>query len=116
VGGQEVDELYARAVKHFKDDAMIHVFAAQYYNIYRRGGHGTMVYATCPLGTVRWTLSLMLPVFHCCALQRKRPSFDVVFIAFQRLQQLRQVRVLHSHGGNVSSLVAEGKLATPPFA
>jgi hypothetical protein len=32
---QEVDDLYARAIKHFKDDAMIHVFAAQYYNIYR---------------------------------------------------------------------------------
>ena len=35
---QEVDDLYARAISYFKDSAMIHVFAAQYYNIYR-GNH-----------------------------------------------------------------------------
>jgi hypothetical protein len=32
---QEVDDLYLRAIKHFKDNAIIRVFAAQYYNIYR---------------------------------------------------------------------------------
>ena len=32
---QEVDDLYMRAIKHFKDNAIIRVFAAQYYNIYR---------------------------------------------------------------------------------
>ena len=35
VFAQEVDELYARACDYFDEDAVIHVFAAQYYNIYR---------------------------------------------------------------------------------
>ena len=30
-----MDDLYARAINYFRDSAMIHVFAAQYYNIYK---------------------------------------------------------------------------------
>ena len=33
-----MDDLYARAILYFKDSAMIHVFAAQYYNIFK-GNH-----------------------------------------------------------------------------
>ena len=35
---KEVDDLYTRALAYFKDSAMVHVFAAQYYNIYK-GNH-----------------------------------------------------------------------------
>ncbi len=32
---QEVDDLYRRALDHFNDEPILHVFAAQYYNIFR---------------------------------------------------------------------------------
>ena len=35
---QEVENLYSRAIQYFKSDAIIHVFAAQFHNIYR-GNH-----------------------------------------------------------------------------
>ncbi len=74
MGGQEVDELYARAVKHFKDDAMIHVFAAQYYNIYRNNHRIEQMHLTeaevgmVPWSTLRALSALFDGPFHSCSL------------------------------------------------
>ena len=43
---QEVDELYARACDYFDEDAVIHVFAAQYYNIYRNNHRIEQIHLT----------------------------------------------------------------------
>ena len=32
---QEVDDLYRRALEHFNNDPILHIFAAQYYNTFR---------------------------------------------------------------------------------
>ena len=46
VFAQEVDELYARACDYFDEDAVIHVFAAQYYNIYRNNHRIEQIHLT----------------------------------------------------------------------
>ena len=43
---QEVDELYTRAIRHFKDESIIHVFAAQFHNIYRSNHRVEQIHLT----------------------------------------------------------------------
>ncbi len=108
---QEVDDLYQRALAFFSDDAMLHVFAAQYFNIYRASHRLEQMHLSeaevgvGPLcctnsGTAAGVLPASTPFSASppppCPhpfprKQRKNPTLDIVFIAFQRLQQLRQV-------------------------
>lgn len=41
---QEVDALYATALNHFPDNAILHVFVAQYLNVYRANRHLELVH------------------------------------------------------------------------
>ena len=43
---QDVEDLYARASKHFGDSAMLSVFVAQYYNVYRSNTRVEQMYLT----------------------------------------------------------------------
>jgi hypothetical protein len=63
---QEVDDLYARAIKHFNEDAIIRVFAAQYYNIYRNNHRIEQMHLT--EAEVRASLHALAPIHnhhHC---------------------------------------------------
>ena len=46
VFAQEGDGLYARACDYCDEDAVIHVFAAQYYNIYRNNHRIEQIHLT----------------------------------------------------------------------
>jgi hypothetical protein len=103
--------LYLRAVEHFQESAVIRVFAAQYYNIYRSNHRIEQIYLTeagvCarspPVGRCLWRRAALVCRFTTLRVSCSRwapsplsaqtlsPTFDIVFIAFQRLHQLRQV-------------------------
>jgi hypothetical protein len=105
VPSQEVDLLYTRAVDHFKDSSLIRVFAAQYYNIYRGNHRIEQIYLTEAEVRSHRRFSCAPPLaffllsgsaVRCnTPRQTMHPAFDIVFIAFQRLHQLRQVRFAH---------------------
>lgn len=78
---QMIDDVFADALEQHRRSAILHMFVAQYMQVYRQNTH--------------------VELLHLSAAEAKNPAFDVSFWLYQRRRQINQDS---KQGGNVAAM------------